>query len=241
MRFNLPTPLNGWRKFAGEVGIIVVGVLVALGAQQIVENWQSDSRARASIAAVDAELAVNAGVFEERTLQQSCEERRLSEMSAIISAARTTRRLPRIAGIGKSIARPTQRGAWEEAQNSEVLDRWPRQDRITAAIIYSQQLPSDTFTSGEARQWLRLESMMRTMAGPVSDDDLALLADVVADLTFYSWNNGIDARQQFTAITQRGIRPSYNVIFDREGTREEMQALVAKSPICQRLNVGGKG
>ena len=23
MHFNLPTPLNGWREFAGEVGIIV--------------------------------------------------------------------------------------------------------------------------------------------------------------------------------------------------------------------------
>ena len=83
--------------------------------------------------------------------------------------------------------------------------------------------------------------MMRIMAGPVSDDDLALLADVVADLTFYSWNNGIDARQQFTAITQRGIRPTYYVILDREGHRDEIQALVAKSPICQRLNVSGGG
>ena len=239
MHFNLPTPLNGWRDFAGEVGIIVVGVLIALGAQQVVEDWQGDSRARASVAAVDAELAINAGVFEERTLQQSCEERRLSEMTALISAARITRRLPRIAGIGKSIARPTQRGAWEEAQNSEVLARWPRQDRLIVATLYSQQLPSDTLTSGEARQWLRLESMTRTMAGPVSDNDLALLADVVADLTFYSWNNGIDARQQFREITQRGIRPTYYVIFDRAGHREEMQALVAKSGICQQLSVSG--
>ena len=30
MRFHLPKPLHGWRQLAGEIGIIVVGVLIAL-------------------------------------------------------------------------------------------------------------------------------------------------------------------------------------------------------------------
>ena len=38
MRFLLPKPIHGWRMFAGEVGIIVIGVLIALGAQQVMEN-----------------------------------------------------------------------------------------------------------------------------------------------------------------------------------------------------------
>jgi hypothetical protein len=32
MQFHLPKPLRGWRAFVGEVGVIVLGVLVALGA-----------------------------------------------------------------------------------------------------------------------------------------------------------------------------------------------------------------
>ena len=42
MQFHLPKPIHGWREFAGEVGIIVIGVLIALGAQQVVEaaNWR---------------------------------------------------------------------------------------------------------------------------------------------------------------------------------------------------------
>lgn len=239
MMFQMPKPRHGWRAFGGEVGIIVVGVLIALGAQQLAEDWQARSRTRASIAAVEAELATNAGVFEERTIQQSCEERRLAEMRALISAARTTRLLPRITGIGKSVSRPTLRAAWEEAQDSEVLDRWPRQDRITVATLYSQQAPSDALTLRETQQWLRLESMMQMMAGPVTEGDLALLADVIADLTFYSWNNGIDARQEVAGISGRGIRPSYFVALDRKGSRSEIEALVAKAPICQPLQVSG--
>ena len=39
MHFHLPKPLHGWREFAGEVGIIVIGVLIALGAEQVVEGF----------------------------------------------------------------------------------------------------------------------------------------------------------------------------------------------------------
>lgn len=38
MHLHLPKPLHGWRAFAGEVGIIVLGVLIALGAEQLVET-----------------------------------------------------------------------------------------------------------------------------------------------------------------------------------------------------------
>ncbi len=37
MKLRIPKPLHGWREFAGEVGIIFLGVLIALGAQQLVE------------------------------------------------------------------------------------------------------------------------------------------------------------------------------------------------------------
>jgi hypothetical protein len=42
MHFHLPKPLHGWRQFLGEVGIIVIGVLVALMAEQVVEalHWR---------------------------------------------------------------------------------------------------------------------------------------------------------------------------------------------------------
>ena len=40
MHVHLPKPLHGWREFAGEVGIIVLGVLIALAAEATVENWQ---------------------------------------------------------------------------------------------------------------------------------------------------------------------------------------------------------
>jgi len=230
-------PPNGWQAVGWELVIVTVGVLIALGAQQLAEDRQGHSRALASVAAVEAELATDAGVFEERVIQQVCEERRLAEVRAIIVAARSTRRLPRVTGIGKSITRPTLRTAWEEAQYSEVLDRWPQQERIGIGTIYSQQEPSDATTLRETAQWLKLQSMMEMMAGSLSDSDLSLLADVIGELTFLSWANGIDARQLVEYITARGIKPTYDIVLDKPGSIADVRAQVAKSLICQPLSV----
>lgn len=42
MHIHLPKPVHGWRAFVGEVGIIVIGILIALGAEQLVEwvHWR---------------------------------------------------------------------------------------------------------------------------------------------------------------------------------------------------------
>lgn len=42
MHAHLPKPMHGWREFIGEVGIIVIGVLIALSAEQLAEaiHWR---------------------------------------------------------------------------------------------------------------------------------------------------------------------------------------------------------
>lgn len=61
MHVHLPKPLHGWREFAGEVGIIVVGVLIALGAEQIVESLQWRGKIRHAEYAMRLELAEDDG------------------------------------------------------------------------------------------------------------------------------------------------------------------------------------
>ena len=56
MHFHLPKPLHGWRAFAGEVGIIVVGVLIALTAEQVVETIHWDRQADKARAALRSEV-----------------------------------------------------------------------------------------------------------------------------------------------------------------------------------------
>src|SRR5258707_11760041 len=61
MQVHLPKPLHGWRAFAGEVGVIVLGVLIALGAQQVAEAWQWRDKVSRAEAAMRLELAEDDG------------------------------------------------------------------------------------------------------------------------------------------------------------------------------------
>jgi type II secretory pathway pseudopilin PulG len=57
--------LHGWRAFAGEVGIIVVGVLIALGAEQMVESIHLRWQTRQAQEALRAEIHRSyAGAYE---------------------------------------------------------------------------------------------------------------------------------------------------------------------------------
>ena len=58
MHVHLPKPLHGWRAFVGEVGIIVIAVLIALAAEQAVEALHWRNEAREFRRAVDREEAV---------------------------------------------------------------------------------------------------------------------------------------------------------------------------------------
>ncbi|HEX5237202.1 MAG TPA: hypothetical protein VFW39_01900 [Sphingomicrobium sp.] len=61
MHFHLPKPLHGWRAFAGEVGIIVLGVLIALGFGALVDEWQWRGKIRRAEDAMRIELSKDDG------------------------------------------------------------------------------------------------------------------------------------------------------------------------------------
>lgn len=72
MHLHLPKPLHGWRQFVGEVGIIVLGVLIALGAEQIVEGIHERYLVRQAVAQIRAELAYDSAFAAERVAIGDC-------------------------------------------------------------------------------------------------------------------------------------------------------------------------
>jgi hypothetical protein len=54
---HIPKPLHGWRAFVGEVGIIVLGVLIALAAEQFVDGLQWRTKVKRAETAMRLELA----------------------------------------------------------------------------------------------------------------------------------------------------------------------------------------
>ena len=118
MHFHLPKPLHGWRAFAGEVGIIVVGVLVALAAEQVVEtiHWQHtiDNERKA----LDSDVADAWNAMTARLVIQRCVDDRLNDLEVVF--ARHDRGEP--LGIFAPIGRPSVWTASESALQMASAD-----------------------------------------------------------------------------------------------------------------------
>lgn len=99
MHFHMPKPLHGWREFAGEVGIIVVGVLIALAFEQVVQSIHDRSVAAQARDAIRAEVRENLWWLEFRDGYEPCIDSMLAELGGVLSHAREGRPTPLITNV----------------------------------------------------------------------------------------------------------------------------------------------
>jgi len=99
MHFHLPKPLHGWRAFAGEVGIIVVGVLIALAFGQVVQSIHDRSVAEQARDAIRAEVRENLWWLEFRDSYEPCIDGMLAELGEVLVRARAGQPTPLITNV----------------------------------------------------------------------------------------------------------------------------------------------
>ena len=176
---KVPTPLHGWRVFAGEVGVIVLGVLLALGAQQVVEDLQTQSEVREFRRTIDHEIGLNLYVYDVRSRGSACNERRIRELLKWLRQAKEGAPLPRINGYPPSILMP-YRSAWD-SRDGNVFAAVPAKARQKYAEFYDE-LDGNTKRLGEELgAWQAIKGY--DLAGPISiDDRRAIYRQLVAAL-----------------------------------------------------------
>jgi hypothetical protein len=136
MRIQLPKPLHGWREFAGEVGVIVLGVLIALGAQQIVEwfNWRQQVADAGT--ALNQEVAYNLGAIAKRQRQAPCIDRRLIEIRTLLTNASSGEISQPRAPLGQPQLWRPRTNVWQAAMTGEVAAHMPLAMRLGYAGLY---------------------------------------------------------------------------------------------------------
>lgn len=194
-------PVHGWRELFKEIGIIVIGVVIALGAEQTVEaiHWAYQ---------VDAGEATLKGAFVRevqnaalRDAQADCIGRRLSFLSAVLQRATEDGRLPPLGTLGHPPFTPWTIGSWQGLVAGQTVSHLPRQKMIDYSVIAQ----TTTFLSGlsdkEEAQWTILD----TMVGPgrrLSDaeaEQLRITLAEASDSNHYMTRTGRSLRDAIRA------------------------------------------
>lgn len=119
---HLPKPLHGWREFFGEVGIIVLGVLIALGAEQVIEHFSWVHKRSQVEASMREELGNDDGVVAAGLIDLSrCSSSVLDRAQEAIDSGADRHTVATLARSYPVLHVFYDQDAWNAAKASEAL------------------------------------------------------------------------------------------------------------------------
>jgi hypothetical protein len=161
-------PWFDWRENAREIAIVVVGVLIALLAQQTVEGWEWAHKVKVSEAAIRHELLSDDGpeVYQ-RVALHPCMQARLEGIRAAVETNRSRAEIADMVAEYKVVFVTYDRIAYEAATASQVSTHMD-QDALDLFTVPYTTLPAmDSANRQEAVDLARLRGIKRT-GGPLT-------------------------------------------------------------------------
>ena len=135
MHFHLPKPLHGWREFAGEVGIIVFGVLIALAAQALVEDLQWHHKVFVVRQALMGELANDRARWDADVANVRCSVPDINRLEGWARKGGATP-APAVANLTSDGWWFMHSANWNLATGSQTLDHFPIDQQLAFAALY---------------------------------------------------------------------------------------------------------
>jgi hypothetical protein len=204
MHVHLPKPLHGWREFAGEVGIIVLGVLIALGFEQIVETVHGNTQVREFREAADEELAYDMAAYEKRLALGPCVRARLLELDRVIASNRAGHAIP-LHGLSNWPVTESLRTSVWAGRTGDVAERIPLSTRLIYTSIYDDLANYDTHRIDERSSWLELGQF--DDAVDLDRSDLMRLRGLVNRLRWLDSIILANWPEEATRAHQLGVKP----------------------------------
>lgn len=208
MHFHVPKPLHGWREFVGEVGIIVVGVLIALAAEQVVEAAHQRSEARDAENSIRSELDFDLGRLQSRMGIHSCVDRRIEQLQALLDQASTNPEIATPSWVGRPQYWTFASSRWQaesQAGRAALVD--PRR-MSDYAIMYARMGDLLDEMTAEQNDWAKLRTLERVrQLGPSAAFELNV---TLQDARYRDWRLALVTSQLFEMGRSLGLHATRN-------------------------------
>jgi hypothetical protein len=214
MHFHLPKPLHGWREFAGEVGIIVIGVLIALGFEQVAESIHDRRLADETRASIKQELQTGLASLSFRRDAEPCIGRRLGEVRQLIDGWGRTGdfKTPRWIGAAPRLGVSVPRYEAASAAGRLALLSSDEQFRF-GTVVTGLRTFQDTQVK-EASEWAKLRELS---AGPeaLSATDRSVIRAALQEASMLDYNMKSGTGQFLALAANYGLHPDFEAFHAR--------------------------
>jgi hypothetical protein len=219
MHIHKPKAPHGLREFAAEIGVIVVGILIALGLEQGLEALHRGHDAREAREGIRDELKGDLGQLVVRTKSDDCVKARLGEVETLINGWSATSPLPHLLWVGRPSTWEIRFSQYQSASSNGRVALLPAREQAVYGTVYAHL---KTYLEAQERErpaWARLQ-LLET--GPKYNPTLQ------AELLLALQEAKYDRARAASAIRQtlRDVK-SANITPDTEGVQRVLGTMQA--------------
>jgi hypothetical protein len=185
MDVHLPKPLHGWREFVGEVGIIVLGVLIALGAEQVAETIHGLVEAKYARQAIRTELETNMARLRSRAMQRPCVQRRLREIQALLDGPLLQKGFESPKWVGRPQLWTMQTARWDAVSQAGRVVQLSPEELAQYGLMYIWMRNINSQMVAEQADWSQLR-VLEHVPAPTRDMIFDLNREV-QDARYADW------------------------------------------------------
>jgi hypothetical protein len=148
-------PPHGWNAVAWELGIVTLGVLIALGAQQFADNIHWRGEVRDFREAVRIEISNNLATYTRREDQNRCIESRLDELQSWLDSWRASRPLSLTGPIGMPNSLAVRTGVWD-SRDAGIVAHMSLAEKLGYTDFYTAFVNNEVLRLDERATWTEL-------------------------------------------------------------------------------------
>jgi hypothetical protein len=171
-------PVRNWREFSKEVGIIVLGVVIALGGEQAVEAIHHRSEVRDTREALRGEVRWDLGAFQITLDHAACALQRVAEIERWDKSWDSGKPLALARPFPRLLFPETHTAIW--SVSSEAVARMPLDERSHYAAFYDTVQRNNVVREDLRSAWLDLK--LYENARRLSDDQHLRIAKDIATI-----------------------------------------------------------
>ena len=159
MHIHKPKPLHGLRELLTEIGVIVIGIVIALALEQVVEAFHRHDSATEARKQVRDELSGNAWRLWEQERTQACVDARLGELERMLSESLRSGRIDAGLTVGRPWHHIWESARWTSLTQAGVAAYFPEEESAEYANLYSLFANLTVDSTKEQESWANLQSL----------------------------------------------------------------------------------
>ena len=206
MHIHRPKVFHRLTEFLREIFIIVVGILIALGLEEVVRVVHDRAIARDAREAVRAEIRQNLSYMKARMETQPCVERRLNEVGDLLAKAGDgpLPLLPQPKWIGQPSIWFMADQSWKAATGSGRASLFSPHDLIGFTGIYVEAAAFRAAEDREQLAWAQLRAL-ENWNGPLGPVARMHFISALQSARYAFWEIRVDAEVAFQRAETMGI------------------------------------